>query len=104
MKAAPETLETLEVITSPKNFDATVFKAFRRLLLPSIPVEVIKSVDFHDRFWIVNERRGFVVGTSINSFGNKHFFIQDDFLSDFDIKRESPSIDLRKRFIYDETH
>lgn len=35
-------------------------------------------------FWIVDEAKGFVIGTSVNGMGKKHFFIQDDYLSQED--------------------
>lgn len=45
-----------------------------------VDVTVLRAPSFHDRFWIVDDRLAFIVGTSLNSFGNKHFFIQNSFL------------------------
>ena len=70
----------LDVITSSKNFNKNNYEALSKRLY-YLTVNVIKKDNFHDRFWIIDERLAFVVGTSINTFGNKHFFIQDDFLS-----------------------
>lgn len=46
----------------------------------NIDVKYIRAPAFHDRFWIVDDRLAFIVGTSLTSFGNKHFFIQNSFL------------------------
>ncbi len=45
-----------------------------------VDIQVLRAPSFHDRFWIVDDRLAFIVGTSLNSFGNKHFFIQNSFL------------------------
>lgn len=45
-----------------------------------VNIKVLRTPSFHDRFWIVDDRLAFIVGASINSFGNKHFFIQNSFL------------------------
>lgn len=49
-----------------------------------IEVKVLRAPSFHDRFWIVDDRLAFIVGTSLNSFGHKHFFIQNAFLNSDD--------------------
>lgn len=82
------TLRTLEIVTSP---DYTVRKKekLEQEIIKVVPnlnsINIIHVDAFHDRFWIMNDEKGFVVGTSVNGMGNKHFFIQDDYLSDRDI-------------------
>ena len=39
---------------------------------------------FHDRFWIINDNKAFIVGASINGMSSKHFYIQDNFLTEAD--------------------
>lgn len=73
-------VDFLEIITSVKHFNKVNSEPLSKRLY-YLTVSVIIKNDFHDRFWIIDDRQAFVVGTSINSFGNKHFFIQDDFLS-----------------------
>ena len=46
-------------------------------LVPGIALEVQRSDDFHDRFWIADESRGVVVGASLNGLGSKLFFIDE---------------------------
>ncbi len=38
---------------------------------PTLHISNHHSLDFHDRFWIVNGARGIVVGTSLNGIGNR---------------------------------
>lgn len=87
LTAGPPSLQWLEVVTSEKSFDKTSAASLTKSLPPHIRLTVIKNGEFHDRFWIINDSKGIVVGTSINGFGNKHFFIQDDFLSTRDVQR-----------------
>lgn len=49
--------------------------------LPGSSFIYCKSENFHDRFWVADESRGVVVGTSLNGLGSKLFF--------FDSLRES---------------
>ena len=76
-------IKELEVVTSKRNYNRTIYDAVVKNL-DFLKITVIHENDFHDRFWIIDEKKAFVVGTSINSFGNKHFYIQDDFLSQRD--------------------
>ena len=75
-------LKQLEIVTK-KNYNKKNFEWYEKSL-PKIEINVIAEEDFHDRFWIIDERKAFIVGTSVNGFGNKHFFIQDDYLSGSD--------------------
>jgi len=81
-------LQILEIVTPS---DYTVAKKEKleleiKKVIPNLELNIIHTYGFHDRFWIMNERKGFIVGTSLNGMTNKHFFIQDDFLSDKDIR------------------
>ena len=75
-------LEKLEIITK-KNYNKANFEWYKKSL-KNVDITVIAEENFHDRFWIIDENKAFIVGTSVNGFGNKHFFIQDDYLSDND--------------------
>lgn len=50
---------------------------------PTLRTRVVKSDDFHDRFWIADRSRGVIVGSSLNKIGSKIFFI--DSLSSNDV-------------------
>lgn len=81
-------LEILEIVT-PTDYTVTKkekLEAEIKKVLPRVQLNVIHTSGFHDRFWIMNENKGFIVGTSLNGMNNKHFFIQDDYLSDRDIQ------------------
>lgn len=77
-------LREVEIITnqSYNTKQAGVLK--KKLEENDIHLSIFHNASFHDRFWIVDERMAWVVGTSVNGFGNKHFFIQDDYLSSKD--------------------
>lgn len=76
------TVEILEVVTSTSKGHYNKKSAMRLAAqLSSLSIRVFSEDKFHDRFWIVDEKLAFVVGTSINGFGKRHFFIQDDYLS-----------------------
>ena len=34
-------------------------------------INFLFSSEFHDRFWLVNDNKGFISGTSLNGFGKK---------------------------------
>ena len=66
------------IVNSTSN--ARIESATRELLetlVPGIALEVQRSDDFHDRFWIADESRGVVVGASLNGLGSKLFFIDE---------------------------
>lgn len=44
---------------------------------PSVNVVVTISDDFHDRFWIADQQRAAVVGTSFNGIGSKVFLVDE---------------------------
>lgn len=53
---------------------------------------VVKSDDFHDRFWIADRERGLVVGTSLNKIGRRIFFVDE--LSKADVAAVLLEVDL----------
>ncbi len=71
-------LTTLKVITksSYNNAVKTIFKTKLTNLKPTLVIEHKHSNDFHDRFWISNNRKkGIITGTSLNGLGNKYALI-----------------------------
>lgn len=46
-------------------------------LSPGTSLEVQRSDDFHDRFWIADRTRGVVVGVSLNGLGSKLFLVDE---------------------------
>lgn len=78
-------LQTLEVVTSKRNCNKKSYIKLTTQLRP-LSIEILYNDNFHDRFWIIDERLAFVVGASVNGFGKRHFFIQDDYLSPKDTK------------------
>lgn len=73
------TLEILEVVTSTF-YSKDCSRKLASQLKP-VSIRIFSEDKFHDRFWIIDEKKAFVVGASVNGFGGRHFFIQDDFLS-----------------------
>lgn len=53
-----------------------------RTAQPELEVRVVKTTDFHDRFWIADRSRGVIVGSSFNKIGKKIFFIDSLSASD----------------------
>lgn len=56
-----------------------------------LDVKVVKSTDFHDRFWISDRTRGVIMGSSLNKIGSKVFFI--DALSTSDVAAVVEEVD-----------
>lgn len=50
---------------------------------PGIKLKVLRTENFHDRFWIADRARGVVIGASLNGIGRRIFFI--DQLRDADV-------------------
>lgn len=74
-------LHTLEIVIGSKNTKNRTEQHLDNIKNNlGIEVKILRAPSFHDRFWIVDDRLAFIVGTSLNSFGNKHFFIQNSFL------------------------
>jgi len=69
---------SLIVVVDPKPSDPIVEQAVISALKSnqsSLQFKVIRSGDFHDRFWIADRARGVIMGTSLNKIGHKIFFI-----------------------------
>lgn len=70
-------LDTLRIITTSnaRKIDTTLLASIESLLQshkPTLKIIHNKSDDFHDRYWISNNReKAIVTGTSINGLGNK---------------------------------
>lgn len=46
-------------------------------LMPNVSLKVLRSNNFHDRFWIADRDRGVIVGASLNGIGRKIFFMDN---------------------------
>lgn len=75
-------ISTIEIITIAK-INKNDYERFKRDF-SNYDIRVFKSDDFHDRFWIIDDSKAFMVGASINGIGRKHFFVQDDYLTQKD--------------------
>lgn len=71
----------ITVITNFYNTD----KEFLKYIQENVPrLKQIKyTKDFHDRFWIADNKKGFVLGTSLNGIGKKYCLI--DYLDNDDV-------------------
>jgi len=66
--------------------DSGVQAAVERVLASArspLAMKVVRSKNFHDRFWIADRSRGTILGSSLNKIGSRIFFI--DALSDQDL-------------------
>lgn len=82
-----EDVKEIKFVTSPYNYDGSLYQAIKQLLRslnPQIFIECNKTNDFHDRFWIVDEVKGLFVGTSVNGLGKRYALV--DNLRDEDTK------------------
>lgn len=61
---------SLKIITDKSNYDESFFRETEKVINKSI--QLIDTRDFHDRFWIANECKGFISGTSLNGVGKKY--------------------------------
>lgn len=75
-------ISTIEIITIAK-INKSNYQQFKHDF-SNYDIRVFKSDDFHDRFWIIDDSKAFIVGASINGIGRKHFFVQDDYLTQKD--------------------
>jgi hypothetical protein len=69
-------IDTLHIITYPNKVDAilkTTIETNLKTKKPSINILHKTSNDFHDRFWISNNReKGILTGTSLNGYGKRY--------------------------------
>jgi hypothetical protein len=72
----PKTVKTIELYVKPRKRDADVATGFTKLCQSrGIKLTCRKTDELHDRVWIVDSTRAFVVGASFNGLGNKCAFI-----------------------------
>ena len=72
----PKTIKTVELYVKPRKRDAEVAAGFNKLCQDrGIKLTCRKTDELHDRVWIVDSTRAFVVGASFNGLGNKCAFI-----------------------------
>lgn len=73
--------KTLKIITSKSKFNKSLYKKVNCALNKKIQIKF--SDEFHDRFWIANENKGFLVGSSLNGVGRRISSI--NYLEDCDV-------------------
>lgn len=72
----PKTVKAIELYVKPRKRDAEVAAGFTKLCQDrGIKLTCRKTEELHDRVWIVDSTRAFVVGASFNGLGNKCAFI-----------------------------
>lgn len=72
----PKTVKVIELYVKPRKRDAEVASGFTKLCQDrGIKLTCRKTEELHDRVWIVDSTRAFVVGASFNGLGNKCAFI-----------------------------
>lgn len=80
------TIDTIRIITFPNKVDIALKTSIETALKASKPLLNIihtTSANYHDRFWISNNReKGIVTGTSLNGLGNRYALIDRLNLSD----------------------
>lgn len=72
----PKTVKTIDLYVKPKKRDTEVADGFTKLCQDrGIKLTCRRTDELHDRVWIVDSTRAFVVGASFNGLGNKCAFI-----------------------------
>ena len=72
----PKTIKVIELYVKPKKRDAEVAAGFTKLCKDrEIKLTCRKTDELHDRVWIVDSIRAYVIGASFNGLGNKCAFI-----------------------------
>ena len=72
----PKTVTNIELYVKPRKRDSEVAAGFTKLCQERrIKLICRKTDELHDRVWIVDSTRAFVVGASFNGLGNKCAFI-----------------------------
>jgi hypothetical protein len=67
-------LKQLTIIHS-KPKDTSAIPIFKESLPTSIKLKLLRDSSIHDRIWIVNENKAYLVGTSFGGLGRKYSFI-----------------------------
>ena len=72
-------IKLVRFVTQPSYSDELYKKTVNLLenMNPHISVEHSKSEYFHDRFWIADDQRGILVGTSLSGLGNKYALVDN---------------------------
>ncbi|MGM8063212.1 hypothetical protein [Vogesella indigofera] len=74
----PKQVSQIELFVKPRKRDAEVAEGFNEFCKErSIKLTCRRTDAIHDRVWIVDSSRAYVVGTSFNGLGNKCAFILD---------------------------
>lgn len=74
--AIPKSVKSIELFVKPRKRDAEIADGFTKLCHErGIKLTCRKTDELHDRVWIVDSTRAFVVGASFNGLGNKCAFI-----------------------------
>ena len=76
---------SVRFITEPQ-YDKVLYENIGYVLRdinPKVSVKIKTTREFHDRFWIVDEKKGLFIGTSLNGLGRKYALT--DFINDEDI-------------------
>lgn len=79
-------LERFVLVTS-ENFDAQMLSAIDarlRRVNPDCSVSHRVSDSFHDRFWIADQAKGLIVGTSLNGIGRRYAVV--DYMQPSDVR------------------
>ena len=75
-RTIPVTTQSLEIFLKPRERDPEVAAGINRLSQErNIAVRIHRTKELHDRVWIADGQRAFVVGASFNGLGNKCAFI-----------------------------
>lgn len=72
-------ISELRFITTP-GYDKKLYQDVLKLLKnlnPKLLVKLGESNDFHDRFWIVDDKSGLFVGTSLNGIGKRYAVVDN---------------------------
>lgn len=76
------TISIIKIVTDSRHIGCYQSTIVNILKLNNRTVLYADTPDFHDRFWLIDGKRGVVVGTSLNGIGNRTFLIapliQDD--------------------------
>lgn len=70
----------ITAIVDPRASDPSVQAAIEAELNArgtDLRISVVRSRDFHDRFWIADRDRGLIIGTSLNKIGGRIFFVDE---------------------------
>lgn len=72
----PKSVQAIELYVKHRKRDAEVAAGFTKLCQDrGIKLTCRKTDEIHDRVWIVDSTRAFVIGASFNGLGNKYAFI-----------------------------